>query len=71
MCYKVKYHTKITHQQNSPGGVTGGLSAVTLLFLHLKLGRKVGGDSPYSLTLDEKGNASHEWHSLYIFTNVR
>ena len=34
------------HQQNSPGGVTGGLSAVTLPFLHLKLGRKVSGDSP-------------------------
>ena len=37
---------RFTHQQNSPGGVTGGLSAVTLPFLLLKLGRKVGGDPP-------------------------
>ena len=59
MCYKVKYHTKITHQQNSPGGVTGGLSAVTLPFLHLKLGRKVSGDPPLSL-LKRKKEAKKE-----------
>ncbi len=48
MYYKVKYHTKIARQQNSPGGVTGGLSAVTLPFLQLKLGRKGSGDPPQS-----------------------
>ena len=54
MYYKIKYHPKITHQQNSPGGVTGGLSAVTLPFLLLKLGRKVSGDSPLSLLKRKK-----------------
>ena len=46
MYYKVKYHTKITRRKNPPAGRTGGLSAVTLPFSHLKLGRKVSGDSP-------------------------
>ena len=48
---RFQHHPKITqetvtidsHQQNSPGGVVGGLSAVTLPFLQLKLGRKVSG----------------------------
>ena len=62
--YKVKYHTKITHQQNSPGGVTGGLSAVTLPFLHLKLGRKVSGDPPLSL-LKRKKEAKKEKSSRF------
>ena len=52
MYYKVKYHTKITQEiftnKNPPAGHTGGLSAVTLPFSHLKLGRKVSGDSPQS-----------------------
>ena len=59
MHYAVMYHTKITHQQNSPGGVTGGLSAVTLPFLHLKSGRKVSGDPPLSL-LKRKKEAKKE-----------
>ena len=60
MYYKVKYHTKITRKiedtcnifsqiltnKTPPEGHTGGLSAVTLLFLQLKLGGKVSGDSP-------------------------
>ena len=65
--YKVKYHTKITHQQNSPGGVTGGLSAVTLPFLHLKLGRKVSGDPPLSL-LKRKKEAKKEKSSRFTCT---
>ncbi|ERJ96970.1 hypothetical protein RUMCAL_00655, partial [Ruminococcus callidus ATCC 27760] len=45
--YKVKYHPKITHQQNSPGGAYRRLpAAVTLPFSLLKLGRKVSGDPP-------------------------
>ena len=32
--------------KNPPAGHTGGLSAVTLPFSHLKLGRKVSGDPP-------------------------
>ena len=52
-------YTRDFHQQKSPGGVTGGLSAVTLPFSHLKLGRKVSGDSPhfcmvYNLLLKRK-----------------
>ena len=47
MYYKVKYHTKITRRKNPPAGRTGGLSAVTLPFLQLKLGGKVSGDSPH------------------------
>ena len=31
-------YTRDFHQQKSPGGVTGGLSAVTLPLSHLKLG---------------------------------
>ncbi|MFR4838468.1 hypothetical protein, partial [Ruminococcus callidus] len=34
--------------KTSPAGQTGGLSAVTLPFSHLKLGRKVSGDPPQS-----------------------
>ena len=34
-------------QQKSPGGVIGSLSAVTLPFLNVKLGRKVSGDPPH------------------------
>ena len=37
--------------KNPPAGHTGGLSAVTLPFSHLKLGRKVSGDSPPAVTL--------------------
>ena len=36
--------------KNPPAGHTGGLPAVTLPFLQLKLGRKVGGDPPPALT---------------------
>ncbi|HCD40304.1 MAG TPA: hypothetical protein DEQ76_04775, partial [Ruminococcus sp.] len=43
LCYKVKYHTKITRRKNPPAGQTGGCAAVTLPFLQLKLGRKVSG----------------------------
>ena len=57
-----------------PAGHTGGLSAVTLPFLQLKLGRKVCGDPPLSLLKRKKeakkeknsptlalcGNVSHE-----------
>ncbi len=60
MYYKVKYHPKITRKiedtcnifpqiltnKTPPAGHTGGLSAVTLPFSLLKLGRKVSGDSP-------------------------
>ncbi|WP_302194709.1 hypothetical protein, partial [uncultured Ruminococcus sp.] len=58
--YKVKYHPKITRKiedtcnifpqiltnKTPPAGHTGGLSAVTLPFSQLKLGRKVSGDPP-------------------------
>ena len=48
------------HQQNSPpAGRTGGLSAVTLPFSLLKLGRRVSGDSPLSL-LKRKKEAKKE-----------
>ena len=67
-------HTRDSHQQKSPGGVVGGLSAVTLPFLQLKLGRRVSGDPPLSLLKRKKeakkkrvrvspvlyGNVSHE-----------
>ena len=47
MYYKVKHHPKIIQEistnKNPPAGHTGGLSAVTLPFLLLKLGRKVSG----------------------------
>ncbi len=60
MYYKVKYHPKITRKiedtcnifpqiltnKTPPAGHTGGLSAVTLPFSLLKLGRKVSGDPP-------------------------
>ena len=43
-------HGNASHEdlsnKNPPAGQTGGLSAVTLPFSQLKLGRKVGGDSP-------------------------
>ena len=62
MYYKVKYHPKITRKiedtcnifpqiltnKTPPAGHTGGLSAVTLPFSLLKLGRKVSGDPPQS-----------------------
>ena len=57
--YKVKYHTKITRRKNPPAGHTGGLSAVTLPFLHLKLGRRVSGNLPLSL-LKRKKEAKKE-----------
>ena len=37
---------QILINKTPPAGHTGGLPAVTLPFLHLKLGRKVSGDSP-------------------------
>ncbi|WP_277228444.1 hypothetical protein, partial [Ruminococcus callidus] len=37
-----------------PAGRTGGLSAVTLPFSHLKLGRRVSGDPPLSLLKRKK-----------------
>ena len=47
---RFKYHAKITQEilinKTPPAGHTGGLSAVTLPVSHLKLGRKVSGDSP-------------------------
>ncbi len=45
--------------KNPPAGHTGGLSAVTLPFLHLKLGRKVSGNLPLSL-LKRKKEAKKE-----------
>ena len=44
MYYAATHHTKIIQEiftnKNPPAGRTGGLSAVTLPFLQLKLGRK-------------------------------
>ena len=51
MYYKVKYHTKITHQQKSQRVAYIYLSVVTLPFSHLGVGRKVTGDSPPAVTL--------------------
>ena len=43
-------HSNVSHEdlsnKNPPAGQTGGLSAVTLPFSQLKLGRKVSGDPP-------------------------
>ncbi|WP_288596077.1 hypothetical protein, partial [uncultured Ruminococcus sp.] len=58
---------------------------VNLSLKRKKEAKKEAKKEKSSLTLDEKGNASHEWqshhfslpsfnlkwHSLYIFTNVR
>ncbi|WP_443720160.1 hypothetical protein, partial [Ruminococcus callidus] len=50
--YAATHHPKIIQKiftnQTPPAGRTGGLSAVTLPFLQLKLGGKVSGDSPQS-----------------------
>ncbi|WP_288534503.1 hypothetical protein, partial [uncultured Ruminococcus sp.] len=55
LCYKFKYHPKITQEtfphRFSPTeiprrGIQAAAAAVTLLFLQLKLGRKVSGDPP-------------------------
>ena len=52
---RFQYHPKIIQEiltnKNPPAGHTGGLPAVTLPFLQLKLGRKVGGDPPPAVTL--------------------
>ena len=48
MYYAAMHHPKITRRKNPPAGQTGGLSAVTLSFLQLKLGGKVSGDPPQS-----------------------
>ncbi|WP_303058048.1 hypothetical protein, partial [uncultured Ruminococcus sp.] len=49
---RFKYHPKIIQEiltnKNPPAGHTGGLPAVTLPFLQLKLGRRVSGDPPQS-----------------------
>ncbi|WP_288534230.1 hypothetical protein [uncultured Ruminococcus sp.] len=50
-----------------PEGHTGGLPAVTLPFLQLKLGRKVGGDPPLSL-LKRKKEAKKEKSSRFPCT---
>ena len=51
MYYAATHHPKIIQKiftnKTPPAGRTGGLSAVTLPFSHLKLGRKVSGDSPH------------------------
>ena len=59
--------------------VTEGLPATAANRFHKELRfffsllkrKKEAKKEKSSFTLDEKGNASHEWHSLYIFTNVR
>ena len=47
---RFQYHPKIIQEiltnKTPPAGRTGGLSAVTLPLLQLKLGRRVSGDSP-------------------------
>ena len=52
---RFQYHPKITREiltnKTPPEGHTGGLSAVTLPFLQLKLGRRVSGDPPPAVTL--------------------
>ena len=62
------YHTKIIQEiftnKNPPAGRTGGLSAVTLPFLQLKLGRRVSGDPPLSL-LKRKKEAKKEKSSRF------
>ena len=71
MYYMATHHTKITRRKNPPAGRTGGLSAVTLPFLQLKLGRKVSGDPPLSL-LKRKKEAKKEKSSptLVLHGNV-
>ena len=65
------YHTKIIQEiftnKNPPAGRTGGLSAVTLPFLQLKLGRRVSGDPPLSL-LKRKKEAKKEKSSRFTCT---
>ena len=59
--------------------VTEGLPATTANRFHKELRfffsllkrKKEAKKEKSSFPLDEKGSASHEWHSLYIFTNVR
>ena len=53
--------------KDPPAGQTGGLSAVTLPFLHLKLGRRVGGNLPLSL-LKRKKEAKKEKSSHFTCT---
>ena len=80
MYYKVRYHTKITRKiedmcnifpqilinKNPPAGQTGGLSAVTLPFLQLKLGRKVSGDSPHKNFFAGKQDLSAIFINIHI-----
>ena len=40
-------------------------------FFSLLKRKKEAKKEKSSLPLGEKGSASHEWHSLYIFTSVR
>ena len=69
------HHTKIIQEiftnKTPPAGRTGGLSAVTLPFLQLKLGLKVSGDSPLSL-LKRKKEAKKEKNSptLVLYGNA-
>ena len=59
--------------------VTEGLPATAASQFHKELRfffsllkrKKEAKKEKSSFPLDEKGSASHEWHSLYIFTNVR
>ncbi|WP_288535429.1 hypothetical protein [uncultured Ruminococcus sp.] len=59
--------------------VTEGLLSTAIKRFHKELRfffsllkrKKEAKKEKSSLTLDEKGSASHGWHSLYIFTSVR
>ena len=76
MYYAAMHHPKITQEtflhrflstKIPRRGIQAAAAAVTLPFLQLKLGRKVGGDPPLSL-LKRKKEAKKEKSSRFICT---